>query len=83
MLLIVDFMIVIFINKHLQSNCEYIVNSVNIQYTNSNKKKSINYVSIRLFCICILNNNVKPRSFSSISFLFQNEKRPIFFLLII
>lgn len=32
LLIIVSFIIVIFINLHLQSICEYIINSVGIQY---------------------------------------------------
>lgn len=40
---IIDFIIIIFINMHLQSIYKYIVKSVYIQYQNSkNKKKKIN-----------------------------------------
>lgn len=42
MLLTVSDLIIIFINIHLQNNCDYMVNSVNIQ-KNSHSKKKNNY----------------------------------------
>lgn len=50
LLIAIDFIMIKFINVHLQSNCEYIVDNVNIQY------KPILYMpaeNILVFCSMI------------------------------